>query len=160
MLCISVCRGACMSSSSSITMQPVACVFSSWPSLRVSALHGSMVSRPWTSDFHSLIMINVKCVRTNLSDAACSVCLVNPSCSALILKAWHGKKCLYCVFPGADRFYDNIEDMIGYRPGPYIKYCWLYLTPATCIVSINKLIKCSEWPSLLFSSLQLFVPRQ
>jgi len=23
--------------------------------------------------------------------------------------------------------------MIGYRPGPYIKYCWLFLTPATCI---------------------------
>lgn len=51
------------------------------------------------------------------------------------------EKCLYCVFPGADRFYDNIEDMIGYRPGPYIKYCWLFLTPATCIVSINKLMK-------------------
>lgn len=44
------------------------------------------------------------------------------------------------VFSGADRFYDNIEDMIGYRPGPYIKYCWLFFTPATCIVSINKLM--------------------
>lgn len=31
--------------------------------------------------------------------------------------------------------------MIGYRPGPYIKYCWLFFTPATCIVSINKLIR-------------------
>ncbi|XP_028305265.1 sodium- and chloride-dependent GABA transporter 2-like isoform X2 [Gouania willdenowi] len=40
--------------------------------------------------------------------------------------------CIGWVY-GADRFYDNIEDMIGYRPGPYIKYCWLYLTPATCI---------------------------
>ncbi|CAB1347387.1 unnamed protein product, partial [Coregonus sp. 'balchen'] len=36
---------------------------------------------------------------------------------------------------GVDRFYDNIEDMIGYRPGPYIKYCWLYVTPATCIAT-------------------------
>lgn len=41
------------------------------------------------------------------------------------------------VFAGADRFYDNIEDMIGYRPGPYIKYCWRFFTPATCIVSFT-----------------------
>lgn len=40
--------------------------------------------------------------------------------------------CIGWVY-GADRFYDNIEDMIGYRPGPYIKICWLFLTPATCI---------------------------
>ncbi|XP_061072527.1 sodium- and chloride-dependent GABA transporter 2-like [Conger conger] len=33
---------------------------------------------------------------------------------------------------GADRFYDNIEDMIGYRPTPLIKFCWLYFTPMTC----------------------------
>ncbi|XP_015197942.2 sodium- and chloride-dependent GABA transporter 2-like isoform X1 [Lepisosteus oculatus] len=33
---------------------------------------------------------------------------------------------------GADRLYDNIEDMIGYRPRPLIKYCWLYITPVIC----------------------------
>ncbi|XP_064417734.1 sodium- and chloride-dependent GABA transporter 2 isoform X2 [Latimeria chalumnae] len=39
--------------------------------------------------------------------------------------------CIAWVY-GADRFYDNIEDMIGYRPGPMIKYCWLFATPAVC----------------------------
>uniref|UniRef100_A0A8D3BH39 Transporter n=1 Tax=Scophthalmus maximus TaxID=52904 RepID=A0A8D3BH39_SCOMX len=40
---------------------------------------------------------------------------------------------------GADNLYDNIEDMIGYRPGPLMKYCWLYITPAgTFIFSVVK----------------------
>lgn len=56
-----------------------------------------------------------------------------------------------CVFAGVDRFYDNIEDMIGYRPGPYIKYCWLFLSPATCIVSVNKVTE----PKLTKANLQL-----
>ncbi|XP_008283676.1 solute carrier family 6 member 11a [Stegastes partitus] len=33
---------------------------------------------------------------------------------------------------GAERFCDNIEDMIGYKPLSLIKYCWLYATPITC----------------------------
>uniref|UniRef100_A0A3Q2Y8P4 Transporter n=1 Tax=Hippocampus comes TaxID=109280 RepID=A0A3Q2Y8P4_HIPCM len=33
---------------------------------------------------------------------------------------------------GAERFSDNIEDMIGYKPLPLIKYCWLYVTPVIC----------------------------
>ncbi|XP_077458901.1 solute carrier family 6 member 11a [Stigmatopora argus] len=33
---------------------------------------------------------------------------------------------------GADRFSDNIEDMIGYKPMSLIKYCWLYATPVIC----------------------------
>ncbi|KAM7402181.1 hypothetical protein PAMP_017445 [Pampus punctatissimus] len=33
---------------------------------------------------------------------------------------------------GAERFYDNIEDMIGYKPLSLIKYCWLYSIPITC----------------------------
>lgn len=53
----------------------------------------------------------------------------------------HDEMCLNRVFPGADRFYDNIEDMIGYRPGPYIKCCWLFFSPATCIVSLSKVDK-------------------
>lgn len=35
---------------------------------------------------------------------------------------------------GSDRFYDNIEDMIGYRPLSLIKWCWKVLTPGICAV--------------------------
>ncbi|XP_068449696.1 solute carrier family 6 member 22, tandem duplicate 1 isoform X2 [Clinocottus analis] len=34
---------------------------------------------------------------------------------------------------GADRFYNNIEDMIGYKPFPLIKYCLKYVTPVICM---------------------------
>ncbi|XP_054640148.1 solute carrier family 6 member 11a isoform X1 [Dunckerocampus dactyliophorus] len=33
---------------------------------------------------------------------------------------------------GAERFSDNIKDMIGYKPLSLIKYCWLYVTPVIC----------------------------
>nr|XP_044993713.1 sodium- and chloride-dependent GABA transporter 2 isoform X3 [Jaculus jaculus] len=42
--------------------------------------------------------------------------------------------CVAWVY-GASRFYDNIEDMIGYRPWPLIKYCWLFFTPAVCMAT-------------------------
>ncbi|XP_063495961.1 sodium- and chloride-dependent betaine transporter isoform X3 [Symphalangus syndactylus] len=40
--------------------------------------------------------------------------------------------CISWVY-GADRFYDNIEDMIGYRPWPLVKISWLFLTPGLCL---------------------------
>uniref|UniRef100_A0A8C5PB97 Solute carrier family 6 member 13 n=1 Tax=Leptobrachium leishanense TaxID=445787 RepID=A0A8C5PB97_9ANUR len=42
--------------------------------------------------------------------------------------------CIGWVY-GANNFYDNIEHMIGYRPFPVIKYCWLFFTPAVCIAT-------------------------
>ncbi|XP_078517838.1 sodium- and chloride-dependent taurine transporter-like [Lissotriton helveticus] len=33
---------------------------------------------------------------------------------------------------GADNFYDAIEDMIGYRPGPWMKWSWTVITPVLC----------------------------
>ncbi|XP_066580107.1 sodium- and chloride-dependent GABA transporter 2 [Amia ocellicauda] len=48
--------------------------------------------------------------------------------------------CFECIcigwFYGADRFLDNIEDMIGHRPFPLIKYCWLLLTPVVCAATM------------------------
>ncbi|XP_060046300.1 sodium- and chloride-dependent betaine transporter isoform X2 [Erinaceus europaeus] len=42
--------------------------------------------------------------------------------------------CIGWVY-GADRFYDNVEDMIGYRPWPLVKVSWLYLTPGLCLAT-------------------------
>ncbi|KAG9340014.1 hypothetical protein JZ751_022125 [Albula glossodonta] len=50
---------------------------------------------------------------------------------------------------GADRFYDNIEDMIGYRPFPMLKYCWLFAGVLSCLVAY--------FPTETFSSLDHFV---
>uniref|UniRef100_A0A3Q2DYN2 Transporter n=1 Tax=Cyprinodon variegatus TaxID=28743 RepID=A0A3Q2DYN2_CYPVA len=50
------------------------------------------------------------------------------ACAETIVVSW-----IY----GADRFYDNIEDMIGYRPTPVLKYCWMFVTPLICVVSFN-----------------------
>lgn len=42
-----------------------------------------------------------------------------------------------CLVPiGSERFYKNITDTIGYCPNPFMKYCWTYITPFICFVSI------------------------
>ncbi|XP_063071111.1 sodium- and chloride-dependent GABA transporter 2-like [Engraulis encrasicolus] len=69
---------------------------------------------------------------------------------------------------GADRLYDNIEDMIGYRMGPYMKYCWLYVTPIVCMstfisnivmyqpLKFNKTYVYPDWAYILGLFLGLF----
>lgn len=42
--------------------------------------------------------------------------------------------CALCT--GADNFYDAIEDMIGYRPNPWMKWSWSVVTPLLCVVSL------------------------
>ncbi|KAM4610477.1 sodium- and chloride-dependent creatine transporter 1 [Polymixia lowei] len=34
---------------------------------------------------------------------------------------------------GADRFMDDVARMIGYRPFPWMKWCWSFITPCVCI---------------------------
>ncbi|XP_053113918.1 sodium- and chloride-dependent betaine transporter [Hemicordylus capensis] len=60
------------------------------------------------------------------SFAASGVCLLFLAIFEVICVGW--------VY-GADRFYDNIEDMIGYRPWPLIKLCWLFFTPGVCLAT-------------------------
>lgn len=42
------------------------------------------------------------------------------------------------LLTGADHFYDAIEDMIGYRPNPWMKWSWTFITPVLCAVSIQQ----------------------
>ncbi|XP_010082301.1 PREDICTED: sodium- and chloride-dependent betaine transporter-like, partial [Pterocles gutturalis] len=65
--------------------------------------------------------------------AASGTCLLFLSIFEVISVGW--------VY-GANRFYDNIEDMIGFRPWPLIKICWLAFTPGLCLaVFLFSLIK-------------------
>ncbi|GAA6073927.1 sodium- and chloride-dependent creatine transporter 1-like [Tachysurus ichikawai] len=34
---------------------------------------------------------------------------------------------------GADKFMDDVARMIGYRPFPWMKWCWSFLTPCVCM---------------------------
>ncbi|XP_017286236.1 sodium- and chloride-dependent betaine transporter isoform X2 [Kryptolebias marmoratus] len=52
--------------------------------------------------------------------------------------------CVGWVF-GADRYYGKLQEMIGYYPSPYMKYCWKFLSPFVC-------------GGLLILSLAMFTP--
>lgn len=39
-----------------------------------------------------------------------------------------------CVFVGVDRFSDDIQEMIGQRPGIYWRLCWKYVSPCFLLV--------------------------
>lgn len=64
------------------------------------------------------------------------VCPPHPPLSAPISRFVTLRTCVtpICI-PGSDRFYLNIEDMIGYKPIFFIKWCWMILTPGICAVS-------------------------
>lgn len=38
---------------------------------------------------------------------------------------------------GVDNFYDGLEDMIGYRPNPWMKWSWTIITPVLCMVRVQ-----------------------
>ncbi|XP_044067768.1 sodium- and chloride-dependent taurine transporter-like isoform X1 [Siniperca chuatsi] len=56
--------------------------------------------------------------------AASGVCLLWVAFFECIAVAW--------VY-GVDNFYDALEDMIGYRPNPWMKWSWTIITPVLCM---------------------------
>ncbi|KAJ8255696.1 hypothetical protein COCON_G00195600 [Conger conger] len=73
------------------------------------------------------------------------------SCSgpSLLLLSIFQSVCVGWVY-GADRFSQNIEDMIGYRPLSIFKLCWRYLTPAVCVGTFLFSLVC--WSPLTLSN--------
>lgn len=63
-------------------------------------------------------------------------CLDLTSLSVPLCKAMPYNTHLSLVLPGADNFYDAIEDMIGYRPNPWMKWSWTLITPLLCAVGL------------------------
>ncbi|XP_040002387.1 sodium- and chloride-dependent GABA transporter 2-like [Xiphias gladius] len=58
-----------------------------------------------------------------------------PSGTSLLIIACFETVVIAWVY-GADRFYDNIEDMLGYPPNYVLKYCWLFFTPLICMLTV------------------------
>uniref|UniRef100_A0A7N8Y077 Transporter n=1 Tax=Mastacembelus armatus TaxID=205130 RepID=A0A7N8Y077_9TELE len=56
--------------------------------------------------------------------AASGVCLLWVAFFECVAVAW--------VY-GVDNFYDAVEDMIGYRPNPWMKWSWTVITPLLCM---------------------------
>ncbi|KAK2165877.1 hypothetical protein NP493_1343g00036 [Ridgeia piscesae] len=46
---------------------------------------------------------------------------------------------------GINRFYDNVEMMLGYRPSPYMWICWVVISPCFCMaIFLMSLVQYSE----------------
>ncbi|XP_055347803.1 sodium- and chloride-dependent taurine transporter-like [Paramacrobiotus metropolitanus] len=57
---------------------------------------------------------------------------------------------------GADRFYDDIEQMIGFRISPWCKFCWKYVTPVVCAgIFIFSLV---TWSPMEYSDINYVFP--
>ncbi|XP_049639169.1 sodium- and chloride-dependent betaine transporter [Suncus etruscus] len=61
--------------------------------------------------------------------------------------------CISWVY-GGDRFYDNIEDMIGYRPWPLVKISWLFLTPGLCLATF--FFSLSKYTPLRYNNIYVY----
>ncbi|XP_040292323.1 sodium- and chloride-dependent betaine transporter-like isoform X1 [Bufo bufo] len=79
--------------------------------------------------------------------ASSGICLLFVGISECVCIGW--------VY-GANRFYDNIEDMIGYRPWPIMKICWVAVTPAVCLATF--LFSVIKYIPLRYNNVYLYPP--
>ncbi|NWX83816.1 S6A12 protein, partial [Nothoprocta pentlandii] len=88
--------------------------------------------------------------------AASGTCLLLLAIFEAICVGWvYAYLCLFSG-QGADRFYDNIEDMIGYRPWPLVKISWTVFTPCMCLaVFLFSLIK---YTPLKYNNVYVYPP--
>ncbi len=52
-------------------------------------------------------------------------------------KEVYHRSLIITYFLAADRFYDNIEEMIHLRISPWFRWCWRYLTPALTLSTLT-----------------------
>ncbi|KAG7454478.1 hypothetical protein MATL_G00260150 [Megalops atlanticus] len=82
-----------------------------------------------------VLLIAVVCFLLGLPLVTNLIDTYGPSGTTLLFIACFETVVIGWVY-GADRFYDNIEDMIGYKPFPVLKFSWLFLTPVICAATM------------------------
>lgn len=44
---------------------------------------------------------------------------------------------MFTSLPGVDRFSEDIQQMMGFKPGLYWRLCWKFVSPAFLLVSVD-----------------------
>lgn len=125
LLLLSPCRAACMCSSCLTTTPLAECACSSWFSLSASPSHGFTVSCVL---FH-IHLFKKRSLPEKKKNPENSMKVVLFNCIVLHHIHLH-------LLAGANKFYDNIEEMIGHRPCLWWKACWVVFTPLIVAVSL------------------------
>lgn len=56
-------------------------------------------------------------------------------CQHLFSLDW--SQSLFTSIPGVDRFSEDIQQMMGFKPGLYWRLCWKFVSPAFLLVSVD-----------------------
>ena len=93
--------------------------------------------------FGETTTIIFKIFRINMARTQTSVFIIQQGsqtavASSHVISQWENIifEHIFFLLPGASRFYDNIEMMLGFRIGPYMKISWMVTTPIFALVSL------------------------